>query len=234
MHVEFAAAVGVGDERAEFRVLDRDLPEAHVVVLMRRHREERFEHAVVADARGVRDVAEERRVEIVVRRLKHRRDQRFAEAFAFAVDVRVVRTREVDALEDAAAAFHGFQAVQDLHAAVRTRDHRLARRDLHDFGRGAVERRLDRGAFARRRKHLVVKIKISGTYRMGVPDRKSIARAVEAAERERAVKAVQCLPQDLRPVRRTGVKIGVLFQIVRDDLENQVAVRLALRMMAQP
>ena len=68
---------------------------------------------------------------------------------------------------------------------------------------------------------------------MGVPDHESIARAVDAAEGERAVEAVQRLSENLRPVRRTGVKIGVLFQIMRDDLEDQIAVRAALRMVSQ-
>ena len=160
-------------------------------------------------------------------------DERFAEVTAFAVDVGVVRTREIDPLEDAAAAFRRIEAVEDFHAAVGPRDDGLARRELHDFGGGAVERRLDRGAFAGCREDLVVKIKISGTDRMRVPDGEGVAQTVEAAEGERAVELVQRLPEDLRPVGRARMQVRVLLQIMRDGLEDQVAVRPALRMMPQ-
>lgn len=60
-HVEVAPRRRVRDEGAELRILDRDLPETHF-----RHASgrsfapalllQRFEHAVEADLRGVRDV----------------------------------------------------------------------------------------------------------------------------------------------------------------------------------
>ena len=68
---------------------------------------------------------------------------------------------------------------------------------------------------------------------MGVPDHNCVARAVEAAERECTIKFVQCLSKDLRPGGRTRMEVGVLLQIMRDDLEDQVPVRPAFRVVSE-
>ena len=64
MLIELPPRRRIGDERAEFRVLDRDLSESDGVSLGKTLRPERFQQSVERNLRRIGDVAEEGILEI--------------------------------------------------------------------------------------------------------------------------------------------------------------------------
>ena len=91
VHVELPAAGGVGDEGAEFRVLDRNLSEAHGMSRVAGDAVQRIQQPVEADLRGVRNVREQRVCEVTIHLFQHGRHELPPERPPLAVDLRIVR-----------------------------------------------------------------------------------------------------------------------------------------------
>ena len=173
------------------------------------------------DARGVGNVAEENVFKRRIRRLQDLRQERRAERLALAVDVGVVRAREVDALEGAGAGSLPDVRTEFGHQdfAFRGNDQRRAGREfLHRFRRD-VERRLDGGALARHDRHVVVDVvePRPDAVRVARGERPAVAR--HAAERPRAVGICQRIGE-------RGGKGGP-SQFAGDQFAQEVAVGLA-------
>ncbi len=137
-----------------------------------------FQKPVGRDAGGVGDVAEEDVFKRGVRRLEDLRKKRRAECLALAVDGGVVGAREVDTLEGAGLSQDGRTEFGHLDFSGGRDDERRAWRQLlHGLGRD-VERRLDRGAFARDNRHVVVDVVEARAYAVRVArcERPAVAR----------------------------------------------------------
>ena len=126
VHCQLLAGLHVGDKGAELRVLHRHLAEADGVAIVQCHRQERLQQAVEADLRGVGDVADEGVLQVAIQRADELGHEGVAQVLALGVDLGIVGTRKVDALEDARAPRLGVQAIDQLHLAIGVDDHRLA------------------------------------------------------------------------------------------------------------
>ena len=117
------------------------------------------------------------------------RHERRAKRLALAVDVGVVRAREVDALEGAGAGcgVDGRTKFGHQNFAIRGNDQRRTGRKLLHRLRRHVERGLDRGALAGHHEHLVVAVVVAGAYAVRVARREGPAVARRPAERPCAV-----------------------------------------------
>ena len=160
--VELIPRMRVGDEGAEFRVLDGDLPEARNDILaldsvsrtVRTLRgrslppKQFLQQSVEGDLRGVRNVGEKHIGEVGIGSLQDLRQKRGAEGLAFAVDGGVVGAREVDSFKGAwTRRGRGEDALEGDITGGRNQQ-RHARRQLPDGLRRHIERRLDRGPLA--------------------------------------------------------------------------------------
>ena len=191
-----------------------------------------LEHAVETYLRGIGDIAPKGVVKIISGSFEQGRDQRTAELFALPVDVGVVGSGKIDPLKYTTAARRRIKTIFDLDLAVAPHDDRFAGGQLHDFGGGAVECRLDRRPFTGDDKNFVIEVEIAGADRIGVADRKGVAGAVYSAEGKSSVESAERLSQHFLPVGRTGVEIGILLRVVRDRLGDDVAVGAARRVMS--
>ena len=187
VHVELLPARGVGDERAEFRVLDRDLAEPDGVTLLAGDAVQRIEQSVKTRLRGVRDVGEKRVFKIFPGFAQHGGHEFAPECAPFTMNVGIVRAREVDAFKDAPPQRFRVEAGTEFDVAVSTDDKHFSRRKFRDFRSRAVERRLDRGTLGTHNRDFIVEIEVTGPDSRRVADRESGAVPEHAAERERAV-----------------------------------------------
>ena len=164
------------------------------------------------DARGVGDVAEEDVLEGRVGSLEYLRQKRRAERLALAVDVGVVRTREIDPLERArtwcnvaivanvascnvansqlalVVGIGNISTLATFHFPIRRDNQRLAGRELfHRLGRD-VESGLYRGPLARHGDNVVADVVEAWTDAAGVARGEGPSVAGGAAQRPGAVR----------------------------------------------
>ena len=119
--------------------------------------------------------------QIISDSLQELRHEVAAEIAPFPMNIRIIRSREIDAFKDAPTGFGFGQAIADLQLAVFLHHNSLSGGQFHHLPRRAVEGCLYGRSFTGYHKHLIIEIIIPGADAMCIAYGEDIPRTCHAA-----------------------------------------------------